>query len=102
MRAVRNVVICVVATIEACGFAHAAPAVPAAPAASAAAAATSAFKSSLELPQASLVPGGIFIARVDGPANQAPVVTYDGNRAMVLRSRGNWVAVVGLPLAIAF
>jgi murein DD-endopeptidase MepM/ murein hydrolase activator NlpD len=112
MRAVRNVLICVVATIEACGIAHAAPAVPAAPAlsaaavvstaaaASATAAATSAFKSSLELPQASLVPGGIFIARVDGPVNQTPVVTYDGNRAMVLRSKGKWVAVVGLPLAI--
>jgi murein DD-endopeptidase MepM/ murein hydrolase activator NlpD len=100
MRAVRNVLICVVATIGACGIAHAAPAVSTAPAAPAAAAATSAFKSSSELPQASLVPGGIFIARVDGPANQAPVVTYDGNRAMVLRSRGKWVAVVGLPLAI--
>jgi murein DD-endopeptidase MepM/ murein hydrolase activator NlpD len=100
MRAVRNVLICVVATIGACGIAHAAPAVPAAPAVSAAVAATSAFKSSSELPQASLVPGGIFITPVDGPANQAPVVTYDGNRAMVLRSRGKWVAVVGLPLAI--
>jgi murein DD-endopeptidase MepM/ murein hydrolase activator NlpD len=100
MRAVRNVLICVAATIEAYGIAHAAPAVSAAAAASAAAEATLAFKSSLELPQASLVPGGIFIARVDGPANQAPVVTYDGNRAMVLRSKGKWVAVVGLPLAI--
>jgi murein DD-endopeptidase MepM/ murein hydrolase activator NlpD len=112
MRAVRNVLICVVATIGACGIAHAAPAVPEAPAVSAAAvvstaaaapaaaAATSAFKSSSELPQASLVPGGIFITPLDGPANQAPVVTYDGNRAMVLRSRGKWVAVVGLPLAI--
>lgn len=105
MRAVRNLVICVAAAIEACGIAHAAAASAATAAAPAAGvsttpAATSTPKSSLELPHASLVPGGIFIVPVDGPANQAPVVTYDGNRAMVLRSKGKWVAVVGLPLAI--
>jgi murein DD-endopeptidase MepM/ murein hydrolase activator NlpD len=54
----------------------------------------------LELPQATLVPGGILITPVDGPANRLPVVTYDGNRAMVLRSDDHWVAVVGLPLSI--
>lgn len=54
----------------------------------------------LELPQASLVPGGILITPVDGPANRVPVVTYDGNRAMVLRSDDRWLAVVGLPLTI--
>lgn len=59
-----------------------------------------AAKPTFELPQASLVPGGIFIAPVDGPANRPPVVTYDGKRAMVLRSEDRWVAVVGLPLAI--
>jgi murein DD-endopeptidase MepM/ murein hydrolase activator NlpD len=59
-----------------------------------------AAKPTFELPQASLVPGGIFIAPVDGPANRPPVVTYDGKRAMVLRSEERWVAVVGLPLAI--
>jgi Peptidase family M23/Peptidase family M23 N-terminal domain len=55
----------------------------------------------LELPQSSLVPGGIFIAPIDGPANRTPVVTYDGKRAMVLRSGDRWAAVVGLPLAIS-
>ena len=45
MRAVREVLICVVAALNACGIAHAAAASP-----------------SLELPHASLVPGGIFIA----------------------------------------
>jgi murein DD-endopeptidase MepM/ murein hydrolase activator NlpD len=94
MRAVRDVLVCVLATMEACHIAHAATA------ASAAKAATSASRVSLSLPQASLVPGGIFIVPVDGPANQAPVVTYDGNRAMVLRSDDKWIAVVGLPLAI--
>jgi murein DD-endopeptidase MepM/ murein hydrolase activator NlpD len=54
----------------------------------------------LELPQASLVPGGIFVAPIDAPANRTPVVTYDGKRVMVLRSDDRWIAVVGLPLAI--
>ncbi|MFL6600208.1 MAG: peptidoglycan DD-metalloendopeptidase family protein [Steroidobacteraceae bacterium] len=49
----------------------------------------------------SLVPGGIFVTTIDAPPTQAPVVTYDGKRAMVLRSDDRWVAVVGLPLAIA-
>jgi murein DD-endopeptidase MepM/ murein hydrolase activator NlpD len=53
-----------------------------------------------ELPQASLVPGGIFIAPIQATANQAPVVTYDGKRVMVLRSGKDWIALVGLPLAI--
>jgi hypothetical protein len=54
----------------------------------------------LDLPHLSLVPGGIFVTPIDAPANQPPVVTYDGKRAMVLRSDDRWVAVVGLPLAI--
>lgn len=53
-----------------------------------------------ELPQASLVPGGVFITPIDAPLNQTPVVTYDGKRAMVLKSDSGWTAVVGLPLAI--
>ena len=102
MQAVWRVLICVVATIEACGIAHAAAVTSAATAKAArpTAEAKSAASPSLELPHVSRVPGGIFIAPVEGPANQAPVVTYDGNRAMVLRSKGKWVAVVGLPLAI--
>src|SRR5579862_8015857 len=59
-----------------------------------------ATSATLELPQSSLVPGGIFLAPIDGPANRTPVVTYDGKRALVLRSADRWVAVVGLPLAI--
>jgi murein DD-endopeptidase MepM/ murein hydrolase activator NlpD len=83
MRAVRVVLICLAVAIRGtCGIAQAAG------------------KSSLELPQASLVPGGVFVAPIDGPVNRAPVVTYEGNRALVLRSNDRWVAVVGLPLAI--
>ena len=121
MRGVRDLLTCVLA---ACGIAHAATVVPAttaalaataaptatatlatravptAPATTSTAAGKSAALSSLELPRASPVPGGIFVARLDGPTNQAPIVTYDGNRAMVLRSKDKWVAVIGLPLAI--
>src|SRR5262249_38628327 len=50
-----------------------------------------------DLPKASLVPGGVFITPVEGAADQAPTVTYDGNRVMVLRSNDRWLAVVGIP-----
>jgi murein DD-endopeptidase MepM/ murein hydrolase activator NlpD len=63
-------------------------------------AASAAAVKTLELPQASLVPGGIFIAPIQATANQPPVVTYDGKRVMVLRSGKDWIALVGLPLAI--
>src|SRR5262245_38369483 len=54
----------------------------------------------LGLPKASLVPGGILVKSIKGPADQPPVVTYDGKRAMVLRSGDRWLAVVGIPLAV--
>ena len=53
----------------------------------------------LQLPQAALVPGGVLILPIESTAAQAPVVMLDGQRAMVLRSAGRWVAVVGLPLS---
>ena len=61
----------------------------------------------LELPHASLVPGGIFVRPIgpapagDGSTPMPPVATYDGKRAMVLRSGNRWIAVVGLPLALS-
>jgi murein DD-endopeptidase MepM/ murein hydrolase activator NlpD len=63
-------------------------------------AASAAAAPTLALPRASIVPGGVFIVPVEGPAEPTPVVTYDGKRTMVLRSRDRWVAVVGLPLAV--
>jgi murein DD-endopeptidase MepM/ murein hydrolase activator NlpD len=57
------------------------------------------FAVNTELPQASLVPGGVLIVPIEGTADQAPVVTLDGQRALVLRSAGRWAAVVGLPLS---
>jgi murein DD-endopeptidase MepM/ murein hydrolase activator NlpD len=64
------------------------------------AAATSAFAAAAQLPQTSLVPGGVFIFPIQSLDRQAaPVVTLDGQRAMVLRFEGRWIAVVGLPLS---
>jgi murein DD-endopeptidase MepM/ murein hydrolase activator NlpD len=63
------------------------------------AAALPAFAIPAQLPRASLVPGGVLILPVAGAFAQAPVVTLEGQRAMVLRSDGKWVAVVGLPLS---
>ncbi len=51
-----------------------------------------------ELPESLLVPGGVLVLPLDSGNARAPVVTFDGHRAMVLRSGGKWVAVVGLSL----
>jgi murein DD-endopeptidase MepM/ murein hydrolase activator NlpD len=52
-----------------------------------------------QLPQASLVPGGVLLAPVEGSADHAPIVTFDGKRAMVLRADDRWLAIVGIPLS---
>jgi len=63
--------------------------------------ATVAVAAPVQLPEASLVPGGVLVLPIEGVRSQAeaPVVTLDGQRAMVLRAAGQWVAVVGLPLS---
>jgi hypothetical protein len=53
-----------------------------------------------ELPRASPVPGGIAIVPIAPDSEPAPVVHFDGNRVMVVRHRGQWEAVVGLPLTL--
>ncbi len=55
----------------------------------------------VQLPDASLVPGGVLILPIESAASQtqAPIVTLDGQRVMVLRSAGRWIAVVGVPLS---
>ena len=60
--------------------------------------AQAAAKSKLELPTSSLVPGGVFITPVDTAESQQPVVTFDGKRALIVKSGGHWLAVVGIPL----
>ncbi|MBS0418328.1 MAG: peptidoglycan DD-metalloendopeptidase family protein [Proteobacteria bacterium] len=53
----------------------------------------------LDLPKASIVPGGVFITRLADEGNEPPEVTFDGKRVMVLRSDDRWLAVVGIPLS---
>jgi murein DD-endopeptidase MepM/ murein hydrolase activator NlpD len=51
-------------------------------------------------PKTSAVPGGVLTFKLDAPVDQpAPVVTLDGNRAMVVRDGDAWMAVVGIPLS---
>jgi hypothetical protein len=52
-----------------------------------------------ELPQMSVVPGGVLSVHLDAPETPMPIVTYDGNRALVLKVAEGWLAIVGLPLA---
>lgn len=52
----------------------------------------------LQLPQDSQVPGGVFVAPLPGRAAQAPLVTLNGHRVMVLRLRDQWLAIAGIPL----
>ena len=54
---------------------------------------------SLILPQAEPVPGGVLLQTLESKSDQAPVVTYEGKRCMVLRHEGHWLAVVGIALA---
>jgi murein DD-endopeptidase MepM/ murein hydrolase activator NlpD len=61
--------------------------------------ATAASAAGMELPKESHVPGGIFTVTVEGPAGQAPQVTFDGHRALVVRAGEHWLAVVGIPLS---
>ena len=53
------------------------------------------------LPQQSLVPGGVALVRIDGPAEDPPSVTLGTAPAMVLRQDDHWLAVVGIPLGAA-
>lgn len=51
------------------------------------------------LPQAEPVPGGIAIVPLASHDDTAPDVHFNGHRVMVVKNAGQWVAVVGIPLA---
>ena len=52
-----------------------------------------------ELPQTSVVPGGVLALAIDAPAERAPSATFEGNRTLVLKADQGWLAIVGLPLS---
>jgi len=53
--------------------------------------------SAFALPRESRVPGGVAYVTIPGET-EPPVVTYDGQRAAVVKRDGNWLAIVGIPL----
>jgi murein DD-endopeptidase MepM/ murein hydrolase activator NlpD len=52
------------------------------------------------LPHDHPVPGGIVVLSLPARTAEPPVVHYDHQRVLVVRNAAQWVAVVGIPLAI--
>jgi murein DD-endopeptidase MepM/ murein hydrolase activator NlpD len=62
------------------------------------AAATAAGDAPTSLPRSESVPGGLRLVALGPASGPEPVVSFDQHRVMVIRQRGKWLAVVGIPL----
>jgi len=56
------------------------------------------LSSAASLPQAEPVPGGIAVVPLSSSGHPPPSVYFNGQRIMVLKNDGQWVAIVGIPL----
>ena len=50
------------------------------------------------LPKDQPVPGGVAVVALASSGAQAPRAYFNGDRVMVVRDGGRWLAVVGIPL----
>src|SRR5687767_14450413 len=57
-----------------------------------------AIVAAVSLPRHDPVPGGVALIPLQVDAAQPPEVRHEGRILMVVRQRGEWVAVVGIPL----
>jgi murein DD-endopeptidase MepM/ murein hydrolase activator NlpD len=60
---------------------------------------TSRASGALTLPKESHVPGGVVLLPIHSAADDPPTVKLTDSRAMVLRVKDHWLAVVGVPLS---
>lgn len=51
------------------------------------------------LPKEAAIPGGVVIVPVSNDLTSKPVVTYNNNRVAVVKDKGEWKALVGVPLS---